>query len=149
MKSGVNHLAWRLLGAFIGLVAGGTLGLFLGEVIAKLLNISNFEGGRGYFVVFLMIPLFAIVGAILGAIMIYLPWQSNLGISAILLVALGVFLFSQRHQFIPTHLAGGSSGPVAKLDQSRQLPPAQSLPRPAQPHRGLGLGPTTEARPGR
>lgn len=101
MKELITHLAWRLLGALIGLLAGGALGLFLGEVIAEMLNVSNFEGGRGYFVVFLMVPLFALAGAILGAIMIYLPWRQNLGISATLLVVLGIFLFTQRYQFIP------------------------------------------------
>lgn len=100
MKAIIIHWAWRLLGALVGLIIGGGLGLFLGEPIAKLLNISNFEGGRGYFVILVVVPLFALSGAVLGALMIYLRWQWNLAIGLVLLIALGGFLFSERAQFI-------------------------------------------------
>ena len=101
MKAMLINGAWRLLGALIGLVLGGGLAVFLGDAIAEALNISNFEGGRGYFIAFALLPLFALVGALLGAIMIYLRWRGNAAIGLTLLVVLGIFLFSQRAQFIP------------------------------------------------
>lgn len=101
MKSAITHLAWRLLGAFIGLLAGGALGFFLGNVIAETLGINSFEDAHGYFVAFLIVPPFALGGAILGAIMIYLSRWWNLRIGAGLVIILGIFLFTQREQFIP------------------------------------------------
>ncbi|MBX3015108.1 MAG: hypothetical protein KF832_26555 [Caldilineaceae bacterium] len=101
MKEALVNLAWRLLGAFLGLLFGTGLAIFLGDAIGKALNISNFEGGRGYFVLFVILPLFALTGAILGAVMIYLKWQWNLLLGSILFVAIGGFLFINRYEFIP------------------------------------------------
>lgn len=101
MKAMLIKWAWRLSGAFIGLLLGGGLALLLGDPIAKILEISNFEGARGYFIVLVLVPLFAMSGAVLGAIMIHLPWQWNLGISFLLLIGVGGFLFSQREQWMP------------------------------------------------
>lgn len=101
MKAMLINWAWRLLGAFLGLLLGGGLALLLGDPIAKVLEISNFEGGRGYFIVFVLVPLFAMSGAVLGAIMIHLPWQWNLSISLLLILGVGSFLFSQREQWMP------------------------------------------------
>lgn len=57
-----------VVGIVIGLVVGGLAGLLLGDPISLALGISDFEGERGYFVVFLLIPGFALVGAILAAL---------------------------------------------------------------------------------
>ncbi len=55
-------------GILIGLIVGGLTGGLFGDAIGAAFDISNFEGGRGYFVIFLIIPGFALVGAILGAL---------------------------------------------------------------------------------
>ncbi|MBX2998070.1 MAG: hypothetical protein KF893_06120 [Caldilineaceae bacterium] len=60
------QLPRRLLGGVLGLLIGGALGLPLGDAIAASIGVTSFEGARGYFVVLLMVPLFAIVGAVLG-----------------------------------------------------------------------------------
>lgn len=101
MKAVLIHLAWRLLGAFIGLLVGVGLAVGLGDAIGKALDISNFEGGRGYFVLLVLIPLFGLSGLILGALMIYGKWQWNLGIVLSLCAAGGLFVFMHRDAFIP------------------------------------------------
>lgn len=59
-----------VVGIVIGLVVGGLAGLLLGDPISLALGISDFEGGRGYFVAFLLIPGFALLGAVLGALVV-------------------------------------------------------------------------------
>ena len=57
-----------LLGIILGLALGVGLGLLLGDPIGSAMGISTFEGGRGYFVIFIVIPAAALLGGILGAI---------------------------------------------------------------------------------
>ena len=59
-----------VVGIVIGLVAGGLAGIVLGDPISMALGISDFEGGRGYFVVFLLLPGFALLGAIVAAMVV-------------------------------------------------------------------------------
>jgi hypothetical protein len=59
----------RLIGAVIGLVVGVTLGAVLGNPVATALGVSDFEGAKGYFVAFVLIPLLALAGLIGGAVM--------------------------------------------------------------------------------
>lgn len=59
-----------VLGIVIGLIVGGVAGIVLGDPISMALGISDFEGGRGYFVIFLLVPGFALLGAILGALVV-------------------------------------------------------------------------------
>ncbi|MEZ4861334.1 MAG: hypothetical protein R3C14_08510 [Caldilineaceae bacterium] len=59
-------LRWGL-GIGIGLILGGIAGALLGDTIGAALNISAFEGGRGYFVVLIVIPGLAVLGAVIGA----------------------------------------------------------------------------------
>lgn len=101
MKEMLIHWGWRLLGAFLGLLVGIGLAAGLGDAIGKALDISNFEGGRGYFVLLVLIPLFGLSGLILGALMIYLKWRWNLGIVLTLCVAGGLFVWVYRDAFIP------------------------------------------------
>lgn len=101
MKAFWVHLAWRLLGALIGLLIGIGLAIGLGDAIGRALDISNFEGGRGYFVFLVLIPLFGLSGLILGALMIYWKWQWNLGVVLSVCVAGGLFVLTHRDAFIP------------------------------------------------
>jgi hypothetical protein len=73
-KPGYVRPPWavRLVGGFVGLLIGLALAMLLGDAIGAMLNISNFEGGRGYFVVMCLIPVFMIVGAVGGALAA--PW---------------------------------------------------------------------------
>ena len=59
----------RLIGAVIGLVVGVTLGVVLGDWVATAFGVSDFEGGKGYFVIFVVIPLLALAGLVAGAVM--------------------------------------------------------------------------------
>lgn len=52
------------LGGVVGSLVGCIVGLMLGMLAATLLNIPDFEGQSGYFVVFL----FALPGAVIGLI---------------------------------------------------------------------------------
>lgn len=94
------NLLWRLLGAFIGLIIGAVLAVVLGDQISKALHISNFEGGRGYFVFLVLIPLFALTGVILGAIMIRASWRFNGGALLVLCVVAGIFVLTHKDAFI-------------------------------------------------
>jgi hypothetical protein len=58
----------RLIGAIIGLLLGGFIAILGGDALAQALGISNFEGGRGYFVAFLVVPAAALLGAVIGAL---------------------------------------------------------------------------------
>jgi hypothetical protein len=55
-----------ILVAFITAVAGCVLALFAGDYITRLLGVSDFEGQRGYAVVFLCAPLGLIIGFAVG-----------------------------------------------------------------------------------
>lgn len=101
MKAMLIHWGWRLLGALLGVLVGIGLAVGLGDAIGKALDISNFEGGRGYFVLLVLIPLFGLSGLILGALMIYWKWQWNLGIVLSLCVVGGLFVWTHRDAFIP------------------------------------------------
>ena len=59
-----------VVGIVIGLVVGGLVGLLLGDPISLALGISDFEGERGYFIGFLLIPGFALLGAIVAALVV-------------------------------------------------------------------------------
>jgi hypothetical protein len=54
--------------ALITAIVGCVLGLVAGDYITELLHVSNFEGGRGYMVVFVCAPLGIITGFIIGLI---------------------------------------------------------------------------------
>jgi hypothetical protein len=58
----------RLLGGVAGLVLGGILAVVLSEPITTALNISDFEGEQAYFVIFILIPLFLLAGAVTGVL---------------------------------------------------------------------------------
>lgn len=60
-----------VIGAIIGAPAGGALGALIGSLAADYFKISNFEGGAGYYVVFLYVFPGIVIGAIAGAIILW------------------------------------------------------------------------------
>lgn len=54
--------------ALLTALAGGFLGAVLGDIATRALEVTDFEGARGYAVVFICIPLGLIVGAIVGVV---------------------------------------------------------------------------------
>lgn len=64
-----SWLRWSL-GILGGLIVGGAAGVLLGDPISTAFHVSDFEGERGYFVVFLVIPALALLGAIVGALVV-------------------------------------------------------------------------------
>jgi len=73
-------------GAIIGLIVGVVFAAVVGDSMGRAMRISNFEGGRAYFIVFALIPLFGVMGLVLGAIMIHRRWRFNLGVVGVLLL---------------------------------------------------------------
>jgi hypothetical protein len=67
----------RLVGGVLGLVVGTLLAIAAGDPIGAAMGVSSFEGARGYFVAFVLIPLFAAVGAGLGVLMTYVPRRAR------------------------------------------------------------------------
>jgi hypothetical protein len=59
-----------LLGGLLGAAGGVVLALVLAEPIAVAFNISTFEGERGFFVMFLLVLLCAIAGAVAGVALV-------------------------------------------------------------------------------
>ena len=50
-KLSVSAILLGIVGGIIGLAAGLFLGFALGAILAKVLHISSFEGGAGYFAI--------------------------------------------------------------------------------------------------
>jgi hypothetical protein len=64
-----NGCLLRLLGALIGSVLGAVVAVSAGDWIGSALGISTFEGERGFFIAFVLLPLFGIAGGVLGALL--------------------------------------------------------------------------------
>lgn len=78
-------MSW-LLALVVGVVcgvAGAALSLYAGELIVRAYKISSFEGGSGYFVVFLLMPLGFIVGLVTGVVMMRVSGAHGLGAVAL------------------------------------------------------------------
>lgn len=54
-------------GLILGLIAGGAIGVGVGQICVEVFQVSNFEGGAGMMVFFLFMPAGAIIGGPLGA----------------------------------------------------------------------------------
>lgn len=59
-----------LLGLFLGLIAGGAIGVGVGVICVQVFQVSNFEGGAGMLVFFVFMPAGAILGGIAGAVLL-------------------------------------------------------------------------------
>ena len=60
-----------VIGVVIGAPAGGALGALVGSLAADYFRISNFEGGAGYYVMFLYVLPGILIGAIVGAVVLW------------------------------------------------------------------------------
>ncbi|MEZ4869754.1 MAG: hypothetical protein R3C14_50985 [Caldilineaceae bacterium] len=89
MKAILINLTWRLGGALLGLLIGSGIGFWLGEPLVRALDLSPFAWMSVFVARVVMLPLLALSGAILGAIMIYLRRQWNWAIGLLLSLALG------------------------------------------------------------
>lgn len=67
-NSGSSRWLRRVIGGMAGLILGLLVALIFGDGIGAILNISTFEGERGFFVAFIMLPGLALVGTIIGAL---------------------------------------------------------------------------------
>lgn len=95
----MKSFLWGVAGALMGLFVGLVLAVIVGDLIAEAWHISNFEGGRGYFVVFVVMPIFGLSGLVLGAIMIHQGWRFNLSVVGLLLLSVVGFVYYYRAAF--------------------------------------------------
>lgn len=59
----MKSILFALLGLIAGVVVGAPVGIGIGSVLAEVLDVSCFEGGCGYFVVFI-----GLAGAVVGGL---------------------------------------------------------------------------------
>ncbi len=95
----MKSFLWGVAGALIGLVVSLVLAAIVGDLMAEAWHISNFEGGRAYFVVLVVMPIFGLVGLVLGAIMIHQGWRFNLSVVGLLLLSGVGFVYYYRAAF--------------------------------------------------
>jgi hypothetical protein len=77
-KLSVSAILLGIIGGIIGLAAGLLLGFALGAMLAKVLHISSFEGGAGYFAVAIALLVTIVVAPL--AIVLTLFWRGIRGI---------------------------------------------------------------------
>ena len=77
-KLSVSAILLGIVGGIIGVAAGLFLGFALGAMLAKVMHISSFEGGAGYFAISIAILVTILVGPT--AILLTLYWRKIRGI---------------------------------------------------------------------
>ena len=77
-KLSISAILLGIIGGIIGLAAGLLLGFALGAMLAKVLHISSFEGGAGYFAVAIALLVTIVVAPL--AIVLTLFWRGIRGI---------------------------------------------------------------------
>ena len=77
-KLSVSAILLGIVGGIIGLAAGLFLGFALGAMLAKILHVSSFEGGAGYFAISIALLVTVLVAPI--AILLTLYWRGVRGI---------------------------------------------------------------------
>jgi hypothetical protein len=63
----------RLIGAVLGLLIGGVAGVVLGIPIGVAAGATTQDGALGYFVAFFILPISAVIGAIVGFLVVGAP----------------------------------------------------------------------------
>src|SRR5215472_15199028 len=70
-KVSVSAILLGIVGGIIGLAAGLFLGFALGAILARVLHISSFEGGAGYFAVAIALLVTALVAPVVIVLTLY------------------------------------------------------------------------------
>lgn len=117
--------------ALLTAVVGGILGAVLGDVATEALGVTDFEGARGYAVVFLCIPLGLAIGAIVGVTVgrwlgPTAPWWKAQGWSLLVTALIGFGLTGVIVLSAPTPPTLGG----AELDLALEIrmPPGRAVP---------------------
>lgn len=122
-----------LLAGIAGAVAGFFLGVGIGSVLVPILHISSFEGGAGYFVVFIGL-IAGLIGGIAG-IILTLRYQGGerkagrvLGKTALVIAGIGFLVFAGIQIRLATmeNFPGGNLTPT--LEFEIRLPAGMSAP---------------------
>src|SRR5205809_4214704 len=77
-KLSVSAILLGIIGGIIGLAAGLFLGFALGAILARVMHISSFEGGAGYFAILVALLVTILVAPV--AILLTLYWRGIRGI---------------------------------------------------------------------
>lgn len=77
-KLSVSAILLGIVGGIIGLAAGLFLGFALGAILARVMHISSFEGGSGYFAISIALLVTVLVAPV--AILLTLYWRGTRGI---------------------------------------------------------------------
>ena len=77
-KLSVSAILLGIIGGIISLAAGLFLGFALGAILARVLHISSFEGGAGYFAVVIAVLVTVLLAPV--AIVLTLYWRGIRGI---------------------------------------------------------------------
>src|SRR5262249_48283544 len=130
-KISVSAILLGLVGGIIGLAAGLFLGFALGAILAKVMHVSSFEGGAGYFAILIALLVTVLVAPV--AILLTLYWRGIRGIwlfiglvivcvsmFAIGASGLGIWYAAQPH-------ALNLNGPTPLLEFEVKLPEGQSV----------------------
>ena len=130
-KLSVSAILLGIIGGIIGLAAGLFLGFALGAILAKVMHISSFEGGAGYFAVVIALLVTVLVAPV--AIVLTLYWRGIRGIwlfiglvivcgsmFAIGASGLGIWYAAQPHVL-------NLNGPTPLLEFEVKSPDGQSL----------------------
>jgi hypothetical protein len=130
-KLSVSAILLGIVGGIIGLTAGLFLGFALGAMLAKLMHISSFEGGAGYFAILIALLVTVLVTPV--AILLTLYWRGTRGIwlfiglvivfvsmLAIGASGLGIWYAAQPHVL-------NLNGPTPLLEFEVKPPEGQSL----------------------
>ena len=70
-KLSISSILLGIIGGIIGLAAGLFLGFAFGAILAKLLHISSFEGGAGYFAVVIALLVTVLVAPVAIVLTLY------------------------------------------------------------------------------
>ena len=130
-KLSVSAILLGILGGVIGLAAGLFLGFALGAILARVLHISSFEGGAGYFAILIALLVTILVAPV--AILVTLYWRGIRGIwlfiglvtvcvsiFAIAASGLGIWYAAQLHVL-------NLNGPTPLLEFEVKPPDGQSI----------------------
>jgi hypothetical protein len=130
-KLSISAILLGILGGIIGLAAGLFLGFALGAILARVMHVSSFEGGAGYFAISIALLVTVLVAPV--AILATLYWRGTRGIwlfiglvivcvsmFAIAASGLGIWYAAQPH-------ALNLNGPTPLLEFEVKPPDGQSV----------------------